>query len=582
VKVPISNKLSVDSVGFEDTRPKTKSTYLRTSILVAILVSLIPTGTYKNLGYVDPNMYLGYGANLTWLVSNVGFEYHATRLPLIFLIKVLLLFPPELFGYLFKLTCLSIVSISWFLLCRNLRITFNKSLLGSLLILMSPLCISASSWTFPNSFSAIICCLILPVVTKERMNHKDLFLIGLLITNIAILNVLFAFLMCIVITVFLFENSVSASGKTVFGISIGIFVMWVVYESIWSLILGFPQSIWFEQYKAVASIDRWKNEYWQPISAFLNDKNSLLNFLSFIALGIVASSFLLFGARGRIVKDHYLRAPITVLILSATILVLYFAKSFIGFTEFFYYYVVFLIHILVLTSFLSSHIRTLNTLLPALMLFCTFLFYLRLQVDYNPTYASFSLVSASILIFIGSHLAIKYLKVKSNRSLFNSSALIAIYVFGSSLLFLNPSFVSAYLSNDNSRNTNFLKAQIEVMGYVEKFNFRNEGAALWTGTDTTNILGGLESTLGYHLIRLDGLAPSSDRIDVTNWEKSRGRKPESVLVLLRTDDFERVSQSEESILDVVGYCIAEEKSLASANAIALLFKSSQEDFERRC
>jgi hypothetical protein len=582
MELPISTKPSVDTIRFEDTKPKAKLTYLRTSMLVAILVSLIPTGQYRNLGYVDPNMYLGYGANLTWLASNVGFEYHATRLPLIFLIKMLLLFPPELFGYLFKLICLFIVSISWFFLCKNLRITFNKSLLGSLVILMSPLCISASSWTFANSFSAIICCLILPLVTKEKLNHKDLFGIGILITNIAVLNVFFAFLMCIVVAVFLFEKSVSASGKAVFWISIGIFIMWLVYESIWSLLLGLPRSIWFEQYKALTSINRWENEYWQPISVLLNDKNYLLNFLSFIVLGIVTSSLLIFGARGRFIKERCPRAPIAVLILSVTLLMLYFAKSFIGFTEFFYYYVVLMIHILVLTSLLSSRIRTLNALLPAFMLFFTFVFYLKWQIDYNPNYAALSLVLASILIFIGSHLLVKYIKVKSHRSPLSSFGLMAIYVFGSSLLFLNPSFGNAYLSNDNSRNTNFLKAQIEFIGYAENLNFSNQGTALWTGADTTMILGGLESTLGYHLIRLDGLAPSSYRIDVTNWEKSRGRKPESILILLRSDDFEKVSQSKESILDVVGYCIEEEKSLPSANAIVLFLKSSQENLGRIC
>lgn len=575
-------KPSAGSLWFDDTEPKAKLTYLQTSIGVAFLVSLIPTGTYRNLGYVDPNMYVGYGNNLSWLVENVGFEYHATRLPLIFLIKFLLLFPAEMFGFLFKFVCLFIVSISWFFLCRNLRISFDKSLLGSFLILMSPLSISASSWTFPNTFSAITCCLILPLITKKELKRKDLFSVGLLVANVAVLNILFAFLICVIITVFLFEKSLIVCREVIFWTFLGVIMMWIVFESIWSLILGFPRSIWLAQYKGVTSIDRWGNEYWQPISFLLNDRNMMLNFLSFILVGIVVSSFLIFGARESILEPKYRRTPISVLVLSVTVLILYFAKSFIGFSELWYYYVAFLIHFLVLASFLTSRLKTLNTFIPVLMFFSTVVFYLKWQVDFNPTFAAISLVLASILIFIGCHLFVKYIKIKSNRPSSSILALSAIYFIGSSLLFLNPSFGNAYLPNDNGRNAKFIRAQTEVMEYVGDLNSSKESIALWTGPDTSNILGGLESTLGYHLIRLDGVAPRSSSISVTNWERIHGEKPERILVLLRSGDFERENQTVEGILDVAGYCIAETKDLPSANAIILLLKFTQENFVRKC
>lgn len=531
----------------------------------AFLVAAIPTGTYKNMGYVDPNMYVGYGINLEWFIENISYEYHATRLPLILVLKVLLFFSSGLFGFLFKFLCFSVVSVSWYYLCKNFKLSLGKTFLGALILLMSPLVVSASSWTFANSFAIIISCLLLPIATKQNLRVFGLLGLGVVLTNIAILNVLFSILCLIFISPFLLCKGFWRLTSKLLWIVAGSLGMWVIFEFIWKYVMGFPGSIWKEQSAAIFSgTDRWAQEYWKPLTYVLGNNSSAINFVSFLVIGFLLNTLLfLFHSKfgGEMLSSVLYRpAPL----LTVTVLVLYTFKIYIGFTEVWYFYIFLLCQIVFLLNLLLSSNRIISSVVPEFILFLTIIFYLKIQVNYSTRVNSEALFLLAIVLFVAAHRVVKSLKL--NTGSFSSKYLFAIpflSIFGWALLFSNPTWSASYISDDNQRNSEFLREQLSVMSYVTKISDSDKGIALWTGNDPTGVLGGLESTLSFHKIRLDLLGPARNEINVNDWSKNRGYPPNKIIVLVDIDVYEKEKISGVDHLKVSNYCISDVRLLQS-------------------
>jgi hypothetical protein len=149
---------------------------------------------------------------------------------------------------------------------------------------------------------------------------------------------------------------------------------------------------------------------------------------------------------------------------------------------------------------------------------------------------------------------------------FSSRYLLAIpflSIFGWALLFSNPTWSSSYISDDNLRNSEFLREQLSVMNYVAGISDSDKGIALWTGNDPTGVLGGLESTLSFHKIRLDLLGPARNEININDWSEDRGFPPNKIIVLVDADVYEKEKISGVDHLKVPDYCVSDVKFLQS-------------------
>ena len=534
-------------------------------ISFALLVAAIPTGTYKNLGYVDPNMYVGYGRNLEWFIENVTYEYHATRLPLILVLKVLLSFSSGLFGFLFKFFCFSVVSVSWYYLCKNFKLSLGKTFLGALILLMSPLVVSASSWTFTNSFAIIISCLLLPIATKENLRVFGLLGLGVVLTNVAILNVLFSILCLIFIIPFLLCKGFWRLTSKFLWIGAGSLAMWVIFEFLWKYVLGFPGSIWKEQLAAVFSgTGRWAQDYWKPLTYVLGNSSSAINFVSFLVIGFLLNTllFLFHRKHGGEIKSSVMYVPAA--LLTITLFILYTFKIYIGFTEVWYFYIFLLCQIVFLLNLLLSSNIIISRVVPEFILFVTIILYLVIQVNYSTRVSSEAFFLLAVVLFVASHRIVKTLKLHTESISSRYIPTIAfLSIFGWALLFSNPTWSSSYISDDNQRNSEFLREQLSVMSYVARISDSNKGIALWTGNDPTGVLGGLESTLSFHKIRLDLLGPARNEINIKDWSENRGFPPNKIIVLVDVDVYEKEKISGVDPLKVSDYCISDVKFLQS-------------------
>lgn len=518
----------------------------------------------KNLGYVDPNMYVGYGLNLNWLVTNVGYEYHATRLPLIFLIHILGEMPSWIFGYLFKFVSILLVTFSWVPTAKNLNLSTKQTNIGLAVLLSSPLVVSAGAWTFANSFAMLISLTLFPLITKKETRFKDLFLIGIILTNVLLMNILFGLLSFIIVLSHQFTrfSGLEQVIKQFSNIFLGIVFSALLYDYIWLEILNFSGSIWFAQWTAVTSVDDWSESYWRPISELVVDKHSLTLFLSFIGVGLVGNSLLYFwGIKEKqisIIRSVWISG----LIYSAIILSMYFTKLYVGFSEYWYYYAIFPLFFQSLILLLAHPHILLNSKTPIIILLCSAIIFVYLQIYFGAFRLSYLLLCLFLLIFLLVNLLINMI----NRNLFKFNNLKVvipgIVLCGSFLgLYVNPTFANTYLSNDNKRGIEILIEQKFLMDTISREVKDRSGIAFWGGRDQTGVIGSLESLLSFHLIRLDVKEIQSKQIDTSKWEKKNSKKPDTILVILDNKDYIENLRKGDDILSVCGYNLVSKVNL---------------------
>ena len=538
------------------------SSIIGTALFFSLLATLIPTGMYKNLGYVDPNMYVGYGVNSSWLVNYVGYEYHATRLPLIFLISLLLQFPPVLFGFLFKFTCLSMISLTWFCTCQNFNIRKSNSYLGAFVLLLSPLAISSSSWTFPNSFAMLLGIAVIPVITKAEYRRKDFYFLGFVLTNVAIMNVLFAALIAVFIAPIFYRQKVAFSTMSIFRLLFGSLMTWMAFELIWKLVLDFPGSIYRPQFDATFGINTWSDEYWKPVSYIIANKPLAINLISFLSIAVIVNTSIY-----TLISKEKRPTNLTVLHLSNilfvfTIIFLYFFKAYIGFSELWYFYIVFFSYFVSLIMIFLSSNKLINDVLPKTLAISTCLIYLKFQLEFNPNSKStIILVTFLLAFFIMQQVIDSTTKFRNGLISFKLVLIFVGTVLSWTILFFNPMLKNAYSSSDINANTKYLKNQIWLLENVASLGATAKSVALYTGPDASGILGGLESTLSFHMIRLDGRKGGSPEINLDNWVSSRGEKPESIIVLLDRNIQSSSTNKGYLDLEIPGYCSVSDRWL---------------------
>jgi len=549
---------------------------LKRSLTFSLFISLIPTGTYKNLGYVDPNMYIGYGINLEWLVNYVGYEYHATRIPLIAFIGVLIKLPTFLFGFLFKFICLSIFSISWFFTCRNFKIHNTKVHLGAFILLMSPLSISSSSWTFPNSFAVILAVTILPIVTKPIYNRKDPYLLGLMLANVGIMNVLFAVLSAVFLIPLFLGKSFSGKILTLIRIIIGGSFTWVGFEIIWKFFLKLPGSISKPQFDATFSVKGWSDEYWKPINYIFSNKPLAANFLSFLFVAIVLSSVLHFRNPSMMRFSNINSLYYSNTIFGLVIFILYFGKAYIGFSELWYFYIVIFSYFAFLIQILVSSDKFINSIVPQFLAGITIASYLKIQFHIFPNSGPIITVITTIVFFFLLQHILNFIELqKIGIPTIKQATLVIAILVSWSLLFLNPTLSYSYSGAGNSNNSKYLEDQISLIDYLESLSLEPGKVALYAGPDPSGIIGGLESTLTFHLIRLDGRNATSPQINLSKWENEHRTRLENIVILL--DSKVQGARNAASVvnLEINGFCELGKHTLPNFDKqVVVLFRSA--------
>jgi hypothetical protein len=104
-------------------------------LVAVVLASIWPGMRQANIGYVDPNIYIGYSENWKGLVEIAGYDYHATRLPFIALLKLLSLTGTYLFWLAYKFALNLIIFVGWILISSVLNVSRANKLISGLILL---------------------------------------------------------------------------------------------------------------------------------------------------------------------------------------------------------------------------------------------------------------------------------------------------------------------------------------------------------------------------------------------------------------------------------------------------------------
>ena len=480
-----------------------QSTVFR-ALTISIVVTLVPTARAHNTGYVDPNLYIGYATNLKWLVESGGYEYHATRLPFIGFINLLLKISSENFGILYKLFTLFWLVLIVLKICKKINIPNTLSMGLAFLISFSPLVVSALSWTMPNAFAAVFSCALLVYVFKEKIRKLDILSIGFLITTSFLLNAFGSSLMIILIltTRFLYRDTYFSYVKETSFILLSAALTSIGYQGIWSYILNIPGSFWKPHFDVIFNRALLISN-WVPFS----DPTSQ-GVTSFLILGSVLLLLALVCKQQRISK---LNAPIFALLLTYIYTwITYFIQLNYSFNAFWYYYIY--LPLFVLTPIVSMKLL-LTVFHPKIW---------SLQSVTKPKYVSMILLPILVLMMFFTQ-------------------------------FKNPSLMTGYNSNSNSISSSLLKDEIALNRALTSLPSQSKQTATWYEPDPEGYRGALISSTSFHLIRFEGAGENQSTLDLEDYLRRNGVTPaclvmitsiqwEPTLELNNMRELERISQ----------------------------------------
>jgi hypothetical protein len=500
------------------TRANFFQNFLFRAISISLLATLVPTARAHNTGYVDPNLYIGYAINLEWLLESGGYEYHATRLPFIGFINLLLSLSIENFGNLYKFfTSLGLILII-LKICKELEIPNTLSMGLAFLTSLSPLVISALSWTMPNAFAAVFSCTVLVYVFKENIRTLDALIIGFLITSSFLLNAFGSSLVILLIltTRYLYRNTVFSYVKETTLIAISTALTAISYQGIWSYILKIPGSFWKPHFDVIFNRDLLISN-WVPFSDPISQ-----GVASYLILGLILMILALVCKLQRISN---LNAPIFALLLTYIYTwVTYFMQLNFSFNAFWYYYI------------------------------------------YLPLFVLTTVISLKLLLMIYHPQIWSWQSLTKSKNAFTILLPILTFIMFFTQ-FKNPSLMTGYNSNSNTVSSSLLKDEIALNRALASLPSQSKQTATWYEPDPEGYRGALISSASFHLIRFEGAGENQSTLDLEDYMKRNGVTP-SCLVMITSvhwkptfelknlNHFERVSQSklpsEKSSLSI--YC----------------------------
>lgn len=470
-------------------------------IIVLILSLLWPTRLIANVGFVDPNFYVGYAENFTWLDEFTKLEYHATRFPFIILVKVSYLFPMWLQTHFLKLFYLLILTYSWHKISNALRIELYPDLVLLFILLNNPIVVSMNSWTISQSFAASLSVLVASLVlSRSDYSNIYIFFLGILITTIALCN-LWAGIFSILITMIVLLKKLSNTKEFSYILILILSALTALslYELLWKIfakqsssVIGLNLNTIIRGNLNQVGWGEWKSEItllsqgtipWLAIALYLfialslffkwerNNliKNGSLEKLSIKNLEIL--EYTLFLGAFLSLLSHYLRINPQI-------------------TSYWYFYFNLPLIFILLSRMSLINIKYRNSILS-----CIFLLFIL-----TISFATSGTIPHKSFYFLVMIAAFMYLLTKVNwRYIFLSTIL-----FGAlTITIAVPSFAVAYDASSNSENLNFQSSQRELVSFLANTPRIRKQVVEWSELDSTGVLGGLESTLGYHMIRIE-------------------------------------------------------------------------------
>jgi hypothetical protein len=449
---------------------------------VSLLVTLVPSALVHNTGYVDPNLYIGYATNLKWLLESGSYEYHATRLPFIGFINILLSISVEHFGMLYKFFILFWLTLIVLKLCEIIKIQKSISLLLAILISFSPLVISALSWTMPNAFAAVFSCSLLVYALKENTRRLDTFILGFLITTSFLLNA-FGSSLIILLTLtirILGRRSLILFVREMSIIAISIIFTAVSYQVVWNYVLNIRGSFWKPHFDVIFNRELLVSN-WVPFSSPISQ-----GVTSYLILGVI---LVLLLALSKVQGISSLNSPIQALILTYSYAwITYFLQLNFSFNAFWYYYI------------------------------------------YLPLFVFVAVISTKLLV--SGYSAINWSLqtiVKPKQALM---ALILILV---SMMFLtqfkNPSLMTGYNSSSNEVSSSLLKDEIALSKALAQLPSQSKKTATWYEPDPEGYRGALISSASFHLVRFEGAGENQSTLDRDDYLRRNGVTPSCIVMI---------------------------------------------------
>jgi len=501
------------------------ATYFPNVLIVALAIGIpiaLPTGLARNVGYVDPNLYIGYALNHSWLMSAGGYEYHATRLPFIWIIETLLQFSRYIeFGLLFK--AITLVSLGLILNKLGSHLEINNLAKWSLVtsILISPIAISISSWTIPNGWAAIFCLLMIVNSFNNEHQLKDRIFGGMLFATCLLMNVygaIISLFACLTIKFIIRDTAAKSKIKNLKDYFLFSIASMAVYELIWRYIWHGKTSMWMEHLKLFLNRDEVSVTYWGPVLNF-----SEQGVWTLFILGLAVPMYNLLSKRIALTKIQ-IACYSGSLALTLLSIIAYLVKINIAYTQYFYLY--FYLPIFVLTTFAAiSQIKSRQLLYTGMFLSINFLIIL------ITAFAGINWLTTTNIIFLATFILIFTIATKKNAAKVQNQVSLTSTFLGMILLFLIPPFMSGYSSEQNERNELLIQDQRKVFEEISLLPSNFGKVATWYEPDEIGYRGAILSSIGFHLLRLEGGGENQPFPSVSGWKIRKGTIPDYLIAI---------------------------------------------------
>lgn len=493
--------------------------------VVSLVIALFPSTRLGNIGFVDPNFYLGYSQAFDWLTNQQDSQYHATRLPFILLLKIITVVNPEFVGLVYKLILISIFIYSWAKISRNSGIKSEKVILwtGASLAL-SPIMISATAWTVAQSFALVISFAFWAFATQKEMGPLHSAYLGSLLIILLNTNAFACAMNILGFCTFMLFTKKNLAFRGVFFL-LSLILNLALYELIWQKILAQSKSLWKEHFFILRSGATDNKGYGEWRSIFWQIENNQIPWL-FLSLLITLSlaTYFLVTHKDREVPDGLIPTVLAMTSVSMILSLLGFNSQF---TSYWYFYFNLLpMSLLLIYSLKELKGRNESETNDYLVIIITVTFFLAVYANQRLT------PSVGVLLLLGTLLyyVIVRNKIYKTRMFYEIICISCAFL----LLFFDKSLVSSYVSSDE-RNVQFLNDEYKLIEIIKKLPQERNSVAAWSSPDQSGFAGGLISLIGYHLIRLEGLGNQTTNPELSAWRQRNGTYPKYVVSIVNKE-----------------------------------------------
>jgi hypothetical protein len=506
-------------------KEKNKSNFHLKLLGLSLVIALFPSTRLGNVGFVDPNFYLGYSQAFDWLTSQQESQYHATRLPFISLLKIITFVEPEFVGLLYKIVLNLIFIYSWEKISKNCGIRSEKIIFwGGAALALSPIMISATAWTVAQSFALVISFAFWAFATDKGANRTYPIYLSSLLVILLNTNAFACAINILGYCTFLIFSKKHINLKAAIFLIILILNL-ALYEFVWQKMLGQNKSLWKEHFLILRSgatdnkgYGEWRSVFWQI------ENNQIPWLFLTLLLTLAVGVYFTLTSKNRENRDGLVQSVVAM--TSASMLLSLFGFN-PQFTSYWYFYFNLLpMSLLLIYSFKNLENRKSSEINDYLVLFTVATLFLAIHGNQRLR------PSLAILFILG----VFFYYIIVRNQIYKTKVFFEIICLGCAflLLFFDKSLASSYVSSDQ-RNIQFLKDEYKLIEIVKKLPLERHSVAAWSSPDQSGFAGGLVSLIGYHLIRLEGLGNQTITPELSAWKMRNDSYPEYVVSIVNKE-----------------------------------------------